>query len=73
MTRTLKAILAVALVALPCFAQAATVGLFNKGSTVMLNPQPLPPGPCRTCGATLVNPFSKVMLNPQPLPPRLGR
>jgi hypothetical protein len=48
------------------FAAAATadakivmskVKRLDRGSTVMLNPQPLPPA-------------SKVALNPQPLPPR---
>ena len=45
-------------------------GNVSSASKVMLNPQPLPPGPCRTC-TTTIGGFNRVMLNPQPLPPKV--
>jgi hypothetical protein len=45
------------------------VGKVRPGGSVMLNPQPLPPG--GRMSRVISRPGGWVMLNPQPLPPRV--
>jgi hypothetical protein len=48
----------------------ASAGSITNSDAVMLNPQPLPPGPAPEKVSFLTH-GEAVMLNPQPLPPKI--